>query len=244
MNQLLVRATLLIARLGQQPEGLSLRALAAATDIPPSTCVRVLRDLVALGWVDQHGPRGTYHLGPRATALSHEQPYRAALVTAAQPVVAQVARTAQAQVLVAVLRGDRRLVLLRSEAGAGDPLTLSEERELYASASGRLLIAHCTARARRRLVDALGLPPPRAWPGVLTWADLTSACADIRKTGCEINCPQDGPHNAVALAIPDGAGGTAALAIGIAKERWEEAAALRLVRRAAARIARGLAKCA
>lgn len=119
MNQVLARATLLLARLGCHPGGLSLRALAAKAGIPPSTCVRLLRDLVALGWVDQRTARGAYHLGPRVASLAHVQPYRDALVRAARSVVTDIALRTGAQALVVVLRGDRRLVILRSESGRG-----------------------------------------------------------------------------------------------------------------------------
>lgn len=241
VNQVLARATLLLARLGCHPDGLSLRALAAEVDIPPSTCVRLLRDLVALGWADQRAARGAYHLGPRAASLAHEQPYRDALVRAARSVVSDVARRAGAQVMVAVLRGDRRLVLLRSESGrGGDPLCLAEERELFASASGRLLIAHLDWRARRRLIATIGRPDPQRWPGIATWAELNSECAALRRTGIEINRPKSGSMNAVAIVIPDGAGGIAVLAIGMPKRGWGESFVVQAARDAAQRIERSL----
>ena len=188
VNHVLARSTLLLARLGTHPQGVTLHALAAESGVPPSTCVRLLRDLVALGWADQHGPRGTYHLGPRVASLAHKQPYREALVDAARAVVTETANRYRAQVLVVVLRGDRRLVLLRGEAGqGGDPLCLVEERELYASASGRLLLANLDLRARRRLVTAIGMPGSASWPGVLSWAEINSECAVLRKAGHAIN---------------------------------------------------------
>lgn len=232
MNRLLARTTLLLVRLGRHPEGIALRALAAESSIPPSSCVRLLRDLVELGWVDQDGPRGTYRIGPRAASLAHDRPYRGRLVGIAQRPVAALARRLQAQVLVAVLRGERRLVVLRAE-GDGDPLCLEEERELYASASGRLLVAHLSWRARSRLVARIGLPGPGGWPGVGDAAELAAECAEVRRAGFVINRPAGGDRNAVAIAIPDGDGGTAALAIGMPKRGWSDALAMREARRIA-----------
>lgn len=243
MNQVLARATLLLARLGLHPEGLSLRALAGEAGIPPSTCVRLLRDLVALGWADQDGPRGTYALGPRAASLAHALPYRGALVGVARPLVSALARRLGAQVLVAVLRGDRRLVVLRADASTtGDPLCLAEERELYASASGRLLVAHLDWRGRRRLVARIGLPGPRRWPGIGTWAELSQECAAIRSAGLVQNLPSDSEMNAVAVALPDGEGGIGALAVGMAKSRWDAAVCERGARQTARRIAQAMAR--
>lgn len=138
-----------------------------------------------------------------------------------------------------MLRGDRRLVVLRAE-GDGDPLCLAEERELYASASGRLLVAHLSWRARRRLVERIGLPAPRAWPGVADWEELSAECAVIRRCGWVLNLPADSDRNAVAIAVPDGEGGTAAVAIGVLKHDWSETSAMREARRIAALLRRRL----
>ena len=239
MNLLLSRVTVLLTSLGRHPHGVALRALAQETDIPPSTCVRLLRDLVALGWADQSGPRGGYRIGPRAASLAHEGPYRGRLVSEAQPLVTRLAHRHGGQVLIAVLRGERRLIILRAE-GDGDPLCLEEERELYASASGRLLVAQLAWRARQRLVEHVGLPDRRRWPGVATWDELGAECAAIRRAGWVVNCPPEGGRNAVAVAIPDGQGGMAAMALGLPKQGWSEDAALRALRRTAAAIKRRL----
>jgi IclR family transcriptional regulator, KDG regulon repressor len=235
VNLLLSRVTVLLTRLGRHSEGIALRALALESGIPPSTCVRLLRDLVALGWADQHGPRGGYRIGPRAASLAHDGPYRGRLVSEAQALVTRLARRHGGQALIAVLRGERRLIILRAE-GDGDPLCLEEERELYNSASGRLLVAHLAWRARQRLVERIGLPDRRRWPGVATWEELGVECAAIRRTGWVVNCLAEGGRNAVAVAIPDGQGGIAALALGLAKHDWSESAAVRAVQRTAVAI--------
>lgn len=239
MNLLLSRVTVLLTRLSRHPDGVALRALALESGIPPSTCVRLLRDLVALGWADQSGPRGGYRIGPRAASLAHEGAYRGRLVGEAQQLVTQLAHRLGGQVLIAVLRGERRLIVLRAE-GDGDPLCLEEERELYASASGRLLVAHLAWRARLRLVERIGLPDRRRWPGVATWDELSAECAAVRRIGWVVNCPPEGGRNAVAVAIPDGQGGMAAVALGLAKKGWCEDAALRALRRTASAIERRL----
>src|SRR5690606_29067635 len=102
--------------LNRHPDGIALRALATESGVPASTCVRLLRDLVALGWVDQSGPRGGYRIGPRAASLTHQQAYRGRLVEVARPEATRLARRLRAQVIVAVLRGAQRLVVLRAES--------------------------------------------------------------------------------------------------------------------------------
>lgn len=240
MNRVLERATQLLACLGRHPDGVALRALASESGVPASTCVRLLRDLVALGWADQSGPRGGYRIGPRAASLAHEQPYRGRLVEIVRPAAARLASRLRAQVIVAVMRGMRRLVVLRVE-GDQAPFLLEEERELYASASGRLLVATLSWRARRRLIDRIGLPPSGSWPGVSTAVELAAECAAIRRAGWVLNRPSGGDRHAVAVPLPDGEGGMAALALGMSKRGWSDAAALREARALARRLAPRLA---
>ncbi|MCK6491263.1 MAG: helix-turn-helix domain-containing protein [Planctomycetes bacterium] len=239
MIRVLARCAALVDQLGGHPDGIDLRACAAAAGVPPSTAVRLLRDLVALGWADQQGPRGSYRLGPRVLALADASPWRAPLVAAGRAAVAALARSSGGEVILAVLRGHRRVVVLRSGTGRS-ALALEEQREVWASASGRLLAAHLPWRERRRLVAAIGLPARGAWPGVATAAELAAECAAIRRAGEVVNRPRSGAVDAIALAVPDGEGGTAALAVAVGKERWDEAGLRRQARAALRTLARRL----
>ena len=102
--QVLHRASHLISLLGSRARPWALHELAQTAGLPPSTCVRLLHDLVALGWADQSAPRGGYHLGPRASALSATAPYRGTLIAAARPLLAELAAGADRMAHLIALR--------------------------------------------------------------------------------------------------------------------------------------------
>lgn len=208
--QVLHRASHLISLLGSRVQPWALRELAQAARLPPSTCVRLLHDLVALGWADQGGPRCGYRLGPRASALAATAPYRGALVAMVRPILAGLAAGPGRMAHLIALRGQRRQILAVAGDAAG-LAPLSEDDGLYAKASGRLLLAMLPVQRRREVLDRLGLPTAAQWRGLATRRELESALAEIRRERC-CRLHQDGWHGE-AVALRAGADGWLALGV-------------------------------
>lgn len=237
MIGVLARAAVLIERLAAAGAGgLALREAAAQAGLPPATATRLLHDLCLLGWADQQGLRGRYRLGPRLEELSGRQPYHGRLVAAAAPVLDRLSVRHQVRVVLAVLRRDRRLALI--ERGHEEGVRSRERDDLYASASGRMLVAQLGWRDRQRLVATKGLPGPGQWRAAQTWPELNAACREARRQGWIINDPT-GPLIGIGVAIPDGDGGLAAIGVALERTRWGPGI-IAATRRAAATIARRL----
>lgn len=234
MIAVLARAAALVERLAAAgADGIELRAIADRAGLPPATATRLLHDLCALGWADQDGPRGRYRLGPALEALSGQRPYHGRLAAAAAPVLRRLAARHRVRAVVAVLRRGRRVPLV--EVGLEDVARLRERDDLWASASGRMLVAQLDWRARRRLVAAIGLPSATAWPAVRTWAELNAACGEARRRGWIEHRPR-GPFVGIGLPLPDDEG-VAALGVAAERERWD-ATLVGAARRAAQTIRR------
>ncbi len=237
MISVLARTAVLVELLAKAgAAGHALRDIAARASLPPATATRLLHDLCELGWADQQGLRGRYRLGPHLQALGERRHYRGRLLAAATPVLTALARRQQARVVLAVLRRGRRLALL--ELGDDSLPNLSERDDLYASASGRMLIAQLPWRLRRRLIEAAGLPGTGQWPEAATWSELNSQCAEARRRGWCENHPR-GNLVGVGVAVPDDEGGVAAIGVAVERARWGRTV-IDAARRAAAQITRRL----
>jgi DNA-binding IclR family transcriptional regulator len=210
MARLLDRVSTLLACLGEAEGALAVGELAVATGLPPATCTRLLKDLVRLGWADQEANRGGYRLGPRPFALAAGQPYRSRLIAAAAAPMRELVAALPCTAMLCVLRPWRRVVVWecgpRARGGARP-----YEDGVWDSATGRMLLAHLPARLRRRWLDHLGLPPATVWPGVATHAELVQALAAIRREGAVQVRQRARAMVACGVAVPDGAGGSAAL---------------------------------
>lgn len=183
MDQALQRFTTLIEALaGAGSGGLALGELAARCALPPATCSRALKSMARLGWADQAGNRGTYRLGPRATALSASGSYRGSLLQVAEPLLrAFIRRHPAVGIALVALRDGQRFGLWSHDPVHGGGLELVANHDVWGMPSGRLLVALLPPRQRRRWCERLGLPTPAQWPGIASSAELREALAQIRR---------------------------------------------------------------
>lgn len=215
MDQAIARFTALVEALaGAGPGGLPLGELARQAGLPPATATRAVKAMARHGWADQDGNRGAYRLGPRAAALAGRTPYRGRLVAAAQDRLrALAAAHPGCGCAVVALRDGRRIGIWScgGELGADGDWELREHAPVWSVASGRLLVALLPPRSRSRWIAALGLPAGRDWPGVATRGELLSALARIRRERCAVAGSVRQRRWFAAAAVPDGAGGSAAI---------------------------------
>ena len=158
--------------------------LAATCGLNPATCAHILATLVEAGYVEQLGRKQGYVLGPAAYALSAHGSYRRDLVRLAEPVMAGLAESLGETVLLAALRGTRRVVLhevegsslvrVRAEALRGD--------DPYEMATGRVLLAALSEEELAAFLKAAGAPG-RRWPEAATAGKLRAELARIREAG-------------------------------------------------------------
>jgi DNA-binding IclR family transcriptional regulator len=213
MTDVLDRITSLMTCLAaNRHAGHRLGDIAADCGLPPATCSRLLKRLVVLGWVNQDRNRGQYQLGPRTFALAHGEPYRAHLVDAARTVFPDLAGwTRDSGVGLSVLVGRRRIFLYGIDGFGQILMPVAHSTDLFASPSGRVLLAHLGSTAVHRMVDALGLPSREVWAGVSSREALLAALRQIRRAGAAWSDRLPGGMAGVAVRVPDGCGGWAAL---------------------------------
>lgn len=208
--RLLERISRLLTYLGENPEA-SLSDIAAAVALSPATTSRQLHALHHLGWVDRRGDRGLWRIGPRLHALMAGAPYRKRLIAAARPELHALSARIQAPVILAGLVRSRRQIIIEARPSGSSKLPLSEQEDLYSTATGRILIAYLPARPRQRLIDRLSLPRPDAWSGIATRRELQNAFAQIRRQAWERFERRSDSIMGEAVPLADGEGGTAAL---------------------------------
>lgn len=188
MIQVLKRACTILEIVASDPDrDWAVGELAERLSINQTTCTNIVRSLLELGYLDASSRRRGYRLGPMAYDLARNGPYRKRLVDAALPAVEALVRALRETALVAVLAGNRKTVLFQVDRD--DVYRLRQEfvesQPPYATATGRLLVAHLSDRELRSLVDSVGLPGD-LWEDVADFDDLQEACRRIREAGyCE-----------------------------------------------------------
>lgn len=213
MSSILSRSSQILSWLGSQPERLfTVQEIAAACQLPASTCTRILKELLHLGWVDQRGQRQAYRLGPRAYALTTAQAYRSSLVDRSFPVAQELADHLDQLIVVAVRRHTVRQTLFECApyTGAVASSFLKENNGLYHSAGGRLLLALAGKAVQNQLIAELGLPTAAVWPGVLTRRELDDELRLLKKQSY-YRVDFNNGRSSVVAAFPDDDGGWACI---------------------------------
>jgi len=151
-----VRALEILARTG----GCGVSAVAAELEVHKSTAFRLLAALEDRGLVEQNHDRGKYQLGFGILRLASAIPVHLDLVRQARPVLGELARELGETVDLAVIREHYAVNVdeARGPAAISAQNWMGQLTPLYATSSGKVLLAHLDAERRRRVLDATGQP--------------------------------------------------------------------------------------
>jgi DNA-binding IclR family transcriptional regulator len=135
----------------------TLTEAATATGLTPTTALRHLRALDARGYVERN-PEGAYTAGPtmiRLAALLHRDGPVARLITAAQPILDELARATGESAYLALADGDEATYVARAESSRAIRHVgwIGQRIPLSTSAIGAALAAPGAAAARVGTVE-------------------------------------------------------------------------------------------
>ena len=144
--QVIARAGLILRTLGNNPQGLSLAAIAQQADLPRSTVQRIINALVEEQLVEHVGPGGGVRLGPALGQLINQS--QTDIITLTKPYLQELSTALQESVCLSALSGDQLYIIDRIVAerelrvvfpiGIGAPA--------YAVAGGKILLAELPDR--------------------------------------------------------------------------------------------------
>lgn len=158
---------------------------AVALKLNQATTVRILRDLLELGYLNQISRNKGYVLGPMAQSVFARNHYRENLIRAAAPLVAQCAGATGESVVLAVMQGVRRYVLLHENRNPSMNIDVTAlyYDDLYLTATGRILLAYAPPAHLEAVVKRLGAPGKSNWALAAQPAGLKRELALIRQAG-------------------------------------------------------------
>lgn len=177
-----------------------LREISGRLGQHPATCANILKTMVGRHYVEQIAPKKGYLLGPALFQISRQAPYRKDLLAAAEPLMAELAKSVNETVLLVTLRLGRRFIL--SQINGQQPIQVGPQAlvqdKLYKTATGRLLLAYLPEQELNNIVKEQGMPGSE-WPEAGNPKALRKALTDIRKTSRVYHAPND---ELVGLAFP------------------------------------------
>ena len=149
----------LLDALASYPDPVSLKELATATGLHPSTAHRILNDMVAKRFVDRSEP-GTYRLGMRLLELGNVVKSRLNVREAALPYMQTLHRKTQQAVNLSVRQGDEIVYIDRAfseRSGMQVVRAIGGRAPLHLTSIGKLFLSVDDAKLFRSYATRTGL---------------------------------------------------------------------------------------
>ncbi|GAA3087293.1 IclR family transcriptional regulator [Streptomyces rectiviolaceus] len=200
------RALDLLEAIARAPGPVPAKVLARELGCALSTVYHLLAPLTARGHVERTG--AGYALGPRVPALYRSFQRHAGIDEASRGLLLDVRRAAGAHAYLSARRGSR-IAVVDSTASLSenldDPFEVGLDHGAHATAHGKVLLASLSRAARRRYLDAHGLP--RLTENTITSPDRFEAeLRRVRAAGVAVSVGETDPaFTCVAVPLPDSA---------------------------------------
>jgi DNA-binding IclR family transcriptional regulator len=153
-SQAIERALDLLSAFGPDTTRLSLSELAEHANIPPSTARRLLKALLAKGFIEQEPLSRQYQLGMQLTRLGHIAETQSDLHRLASDPMAKLVEQLGESAYLARLAGSEviYLMVMRSKQWVQITAEVGQAYPAWATASGRVLLAELSDDEVRALV--------------------------------------------------------------------------------------------
>lgn len=170
-----------VARDRDRPKLLS--EIATGLNLKPGTCANIVKTLVTRGYLEKLDSHKGYLPGQIFFSFSGNTGYQKELIEAADAVMEEMTRSFNENSLLAVLKGENRMVIHRKESNQLVKAHTPDEKKAYDSSTGRLLIAMLTNEELEKFVQKFGLPSAHIWQGANTKKKFYEQVQLIRKNG-------------------------------------------------------------
>ena len=200
MVLVVVKALDILEFIARDPDrAFSLTEIAEGLHMHQATCVNILQTLVEKSYLEHLGRKKGYRLGPMAYNLTNNLTYSQHLVTAAKEEMEKLTADLNETSILGIIRNQKRFIVHLVNSDQDLQVRSRSERNVYETASGRLLLAFMSDKERDGFLQSNGLPSEETWPEAATPADLDSALAKIRSQSLAITHSKT---HIIGLAVP------------------------------------------
>ncbi len=200
MVLVIIKALDILEYIAQDSErAYTLTEISERLDLNQATCANILKTLVSKNYVEHLGRKKGYRLGPMAFNLTNNPGYNQNLVMAGKPEMEALTDQLNEGCLLGIIRNQKRLILHIVNSDQDLQVRSKTERDVYETASGRLLLAYMSKKEVESFVNGNGLPAPGVWKEVETREDLMRALEKIQRE--EIVITHSAKH-IIGVAVP------------------------------------------
>ncbi len=151
------------------------------------TCANIIKTLVNREYLEQSGKKQGYKLGPRAYYLTGNFSNKKELLMVSKVPMKELNKRFNESCILVILKDNMR-VTLHKELSTQElqVVTSGEERNVYLTATGRMILASMNPRDRDSFIQKYGLPN-EMWPEVNNRDELLFELEKIREKQLSIH---------------------------------------------------------
>jgi DNA-binding IclR family transcriptional regulator len=164
-------------------QAISLTEIAKGLDMSQPTAANIINTMVSRGYIDHIGKKKGYKLGPSAFKLTNQVPYEKELLDNAKAIMENLTSQINETCLLGVLRNYKRFIIHVVNSNHDIQVQVRSERNVYETASGRILLAYLSNYDRENFIKQHGLPDQSIWPEACTENDLKNTLDIIKNEG-------------------------------------------------------------
>ncbi|MBD2754355.1 IclR family transcriptional regulator [Spirosoma validum] len=200
MVLVIVKALDILELVAQDPSRAhSLTEIAETLQMNQATCVNILKTLVEKNYLEHLGRKKGYRLGPMAYNLTNNLSYSQDLVLVAKDIMQDLTHRLNETSILGIIRNQKRFIVHLVNSDQDLQARSRTERNIYETASGRLLLAFMSTKERESLINAIGYPSSDIWPDATSPQGLDAELAEIRTK--ELSRTRSQTH-IIGLAVP------------------------------------------
>ena len=184
MVQVIIKAFDILELVAQRNgQAISLTEISQELQLNQATSANIINTMVSREYLEHIGKKKGYKLGPSAYRLTNEVSYEQDLVNAASEAMETLTEKINETCLLGILRNYKRFILHNVNCNQDIQVQIRSERNVYETASGRLLVAYLSEKERERFLQYNGLPEESMWEEASTVEGLVNELSKIRLSG-------------------------------------------------------------
>ncbi len=200
MVLVVIKALDILEYLAQTPNrAFTLTEISESLNLNQATCANILKTLVSKNFVEHLGRRKGYKLGPMAFNLTNNLDYNREIIVAAKDVMLEITEELNETSLLGVLRNQKRYILHLVNSDQDLQVRSHTERDVYETATGRLLLAYLPKKERDNFINAHGIPSSNVWKEA---SERDSLEAALNKAVSEELVISRSAKHIIGLAVP------------------------------------------
>lgn len=184
MVQVIIKAFDILELVAQRNGlAISLTEISQELQLNQATTANIINTMVSRSYLEHIGKKKGYKLGPAAYRLTNEVSYEQDLVNASLEPMQQLTDTINESCLLGILRNNKRYILHNVNCNQDIQVQIRSERNVYETASGRLLVAYISEKERERFLQYNGLPDEALWKEASTLKGFEEELLKIKQNG-------------------------------------------------------------